>query len=114
VGTRTKPLLKRDAHPAIVDAGTDEAAVLLRLGNLARTGDLGYDDGREWGELLPTTTTLIGGLHLLPQVLQGVKNGEGRKRLGDLREGHLPGPKAQRRLRPPKRHPRAGARRGEC
>lgn len=67
----------------INDVGTDEEQVILRLGNLATTGDFGYDDSRQWGELLPTIPTLIGALHLLPEVLEGKTPGE-RQRLAEL------------------------------
>lgn len=67
----------------IVDLDTDEASVILRLGNLATTGDFGYDDSREWAELFPTIPTLIGALHLLPEVLRG-RTPEERERLAEL------------------------------
>lgn len=87
MGIRPKQRVNREANPVLsklldvsasapdleplVDVGTDEAQVVLRLGNMATTGDLGFDDSREWGELFPTIPTLIGALHLLPQAVQG-------------------------------------------
>lgn len=72
-----------DRTEPLVDVGTDEEQVLLRLGNLATTGDFGYDGSREWAELFPTIPTLIGALHLLPEVLRG-KDPEERERLAEL------------------------------
>ena len=74
----------------INDVDTDEARVILRLGNLATTGDFGYDDSRQWGELLPTIPTLIGALHLLPEVLEG-KTPEERERLAELFDAKFEG-----------------------
>jgi hypothetical protein len=67
----------------IIDLDTDEESVILRLGNLATTGDFGYDDSREWGELFPTMKTLVGALHLLPETLED-KSDEERERLAEL------------------------------
>jgi len=67
----------------IVDVGTDEGQVILRLTNLATTGDFGYDDSRDWAELFPTIPTLIGALNLMPEVLEGRTPAE-RERLAEL------------------------------
>lgn len=67
----------------LVDVGTDEEQVIRRLTNLATTGDFGFDDSRDWAELLPTIPTLIGALHTLPEVLRG-RTPEERERLAEL------------------------------
>lgn len=67
----------------IVDVGTDEEQVLKRLRRFAATGDFGYDDSRDWAELFPTVKTLLGALHLMPEVLRG-RTPEERERLAEL------------------------------
>ncbi len=79
---RSRVLTEQLGEP-IVDVGTDEGQVVKRLRRFAATGDFGYDDSRDWAELFPTIRTLIGALHLLPSVLEGL-DPEQRERLAEL------------------------------
>lgn len=76
-------------HDPIIDVETDTTAVLRYLKSITKTGQPPiYDDGREHGEVFPTVKTMIGGLHLLPEVVPTLSEEE-KGRLVDHFTGFL-------------------------